>query len=137
MADQAAKKATGSHPDSQTHLELPEPQSPQTLIATTKHTIHQTIQSEWVTTWEAVKHGKELFRLKTRPNKATLDTHIGTHRAISSIITQIRTGKISLHVYLHAINKADTDEYQYGRRPQTVQHILLECRNWTDEQHQM
>jgi tubulin alpha len=140
LADQAAKEAAGLNHDTDQNLRPrsePGLEPLRILTATTKSAICQTLRDEWEHTWETAKHGRELYRLGVRPGKGLLGTHIGTYRAISSTITQMRTGKIGLRIYLHKIDKVDTDQCQCNQGTQTVQHILLEYRNWCEEQQRM
>jgi tubulin alpha len=110
-ADRAAKEVAGHNPNIYIHTEAPlELDSLQILIAIAKTAIHKAMEVEWAQPWVKAKYGRDLFGLGVRPGKATLKIHTGKHRAISSVITQMRTGKITLRAYLYTINKADTEQ---------------------------
>jgi hypothetical protein len=108
-----------------------------TLLTTAKRVINKALQDDWETIWKQSKHGRFLHSLDIGPDKKTLKMHQNLPRAISSIITQMKTGKISLRAYLHSINRADTSECTCGHGDQTVEHILLKCREWVVERHDL
>jgi hypothetical protein len=62
------------------------------------------------TTWRGrpVRPVRRLHSQPSRPGKPTIDTRAGTHRAISSVVAQMRTSKLSLRAYLDAISTADS-----------------------------
>jgi hypothetical protein len=108
-----------------------------TLLTTAKRVINEALQDDWETIWKQGKHGRYLHSLHIGPDKKTLKTHQDLPRAISSIITQMRTGKIGLRAYLHSINRTDTSQCTCGYGDQTVEHILLKCREWVVERHEL
>jgi hypothetical protein len=84
-----------------------------------------------------MKHGRHLQALCVNLDRRALKMYQNLARALSSLITQMRTAKIGLNAYLHRINKADSDQCTCNQGQQTVEHILLRCRKWTVERQDM
>ena len=137
-ADRAAKEAIISAQDPEADpLSVRDSATPKVTVATSKQQVRQALNKEWEDAWNKHKHGRDLYKLGVRPGKGILTLHNRLHRAISSVITQMRTGKIGLKAYLHTISKADTDQCDCSYGKQTAKHILLECRDWVEERQQM
>ena len=132
MADLAAKEAA-TDPEQQQMANG----DTKTLIDTAKKTVELAIYRDWNHIWAHGKHGQSLRSLGIMPDKKRLERHQHLPRAISSIITQMRTGKIGLDAYLHSINQAETSQCSCNQGEQTVEHILLRCREWTAEREEM
>ena len=106
-----------------------------TLLTTARRVINKALQNAWETIWRQGKHGRYLHSLHIGPDKKTLKTYQDLLHTISSIIIQMRTGKIGLRAYLYSINKAGQRMCENG--DQTVEHILLKCREWVVERHEL
>ena len=128
-ADAAAKEAAkiGLHA-------LEKPLRPELTTAITAKA-KRDAQAMWEERWEHSKRGRQLHRyLSELPKKKWKDKYYGLDRMLSSILVQMRTGKIGLNAYLHSIGKVDSPRCGCGARTtnQTVYHILMECRDYQD-----
>ena len=91
----------------------------------------KSLLKQWDQRWASHHHGRNLYRLQSFRDRNSLLKHNGLKRAVSSLIMQMRTGKIALNEFLMSVNKSDTDRCPLcqPRRGavQSVAHILLEC----------
>ena len=102
------------------------------MLATCKQTLRKRAFSQWVQEWENGTTGRTTFNLEKEPNPGVLTKHTGVRRPLSSLITQLRTGKIALAHYLHKIQRQDSPRCPCSRGIQTVRHILTECPRTQD-----
>lgn len=77
------------------------PCTQESLIAALRQSIHQTVMEEWKKLWRETARGRQLFKVAPEPTRKSLELYRGTPRALSSLVTQIRTGKIGLRHFLH------------------------------------
>jgi hypothetical protein len=56
---------------------------------------------------------------------------------VASMLAQLRTSMARLNSYLHQARAAPTDQYVYGLTRDTIEHFLLQYRNWTTYQTEM
>jgi ribonuclease HI len=99
-------------------------------------------RTRWQERYRKEVTAKQYKRIFKNLAEVDLDGHKRLPRAISSIIVQMRTGKIGLRQYLHTMKVPDIeDPFCYEcldewddtpLQPQTVEHILFQCRAFQD-----
>lgn len=84
--------------------------------------------SAWEQRWEASPR-TEWDQIRQPPDKKVLKLHRGLKKAESSILIQLRTGRIGLAHFLHKarVPAYDTGQCQCGQGAETPRHILLYC----------
>jgi ribonuclease HI len=140
-ADIAAKEATGWRKvrsrngrtkEVDTGITAARPLTLKQLQAAAVQVIRKLTQKEWEDVWDKEIRGRDLYRVSPRPTKSILKLHQGLSKPLSSILVQMRTGKIGLRHYLYSRNVPDIedDRCRCGQSSQTVAHVLLSCRQY-------
>lgn len=75
--------------------------------------------------WKEKVKGSGLHRLAPVPSETILRIHSGIHKGYSALITQVRTGKISLKHFLHdrKVPGFEDERCECRRDRQTVRHV--------------
>jgi len=139
LADRAAKEATGwrivrrrngRKMEIDTDQVARRPPITMHSLAAIRQAIKKNIQKEWEETWKSETRGRGLYKTTPKPTSAVLKLHRQLNRPLSSILTQMRTGKIGLRSYLYSrhVPEIADDRCGCGRGPQTVAHVLFNCR---------
>lgn len=110
-----------------TDITAPRPTYQKALRSAVKAQIRKAVESQWEHEWNTNATGRHLFELTPSPTKNVLKTHKGLHRALSTIIVQMRTGKIGLRHYLYrrGVPEFPDDGCSCGRGSQTTRHVLF------------
>ena len=77
--------------------------------------------------WVKETTSRPTKRLIELPTKKTLEYWSGLRKATTSILMQLRAGRIGLGAYLSRINRRETARCCCDLGSQTVTHVLLEC----------
>lgn len=142
LADRAAKEATEwrkvkkrngksieidtSHTSSSPHLPL--------LRSAVKTYLKEKLFAEWEDDWHKKTRGHTLYKIAPQPSRKVLHLHDKLPKWISSLMVQMRTGKIGLRKFLYERNVPDIEDTECacGEGEETVRHVLTECSQFSE-----
>jgi ribonuclease HI len=102
-------------------------------IAAKQATVWSQKKNKRATLWKESNEGRGLYALEPKPRKNILKLHDKLPKKLSALAVQIRTGKIGLRLFLYrrGVPGIDTERCQCRQGPQTVEHVLFNCRKYS------
>ena len=141
-ADRAAKEATGwyvidkkEHDSPRTANRYPDTKPLRTSISMT---INTKMKARWEEEWRNERTGRSTHKLTPIPTSKLLNLYKNVPKAVSSVIIQMRTGKIGLRACLYKwkVPEIDNAHCTCDRGDQTLKHVLLQCHRFRKERRQ-
>jgi hypothetical protein len=97
------------------------------------------LTERWTTEWSRETAGRQLYQIADTPAKQILRLHRSQPKWKSSLIIQLRTGKIGLNQFLYhkKVPGVESTSCPCNEGPHTPQHLLLTCRTHRDLRRQL
>jgi ribonuclease HI len=131
-ADQAAKQAATAA------TAASNPSRICRLAAAAKRAVRDRVKQAWAKSWAATPRGKPTKRLVPAPDvRVVKGLYRGMSKAYSSVLIQLRTGRIGLNHFLYKIKARESDDCSCEQGSQTPKHVLFDCPLWTEIRQQM
>lgn len=92
-----------------------------------KSIIRKYAQSVWQGYWDNSETGRHLYNVQRQVGAGRM---VGWKRREESLITRLRIGHTGLNLSLYKIGKHPTGKCTYCNQPETVEHVLLQCRKY-------
>jgi hypothetical protein len=122
------ERATGTEEESE--------QANRKLLKTIKKAIDKAYCKQWQTRWETSTKGHHSRRLQPKLTEKVIRNHDELRRPQSSLVIQLRTGKIGFRSFLcqrkvPGFEDPSCQDCDEGLE-MTVEHVLMNCRKWLD-----
>jgi hypothetical protein len=104
----------------------------------TKRDIGRALRARWKDRWEAAPRSAA-EAVPQPPSEKVLSLHQGLHKAESSLLVQLRTGKIGLRDFLHNIGVPEVTSAACtcGHERETPKHVTIFCPLYQDTRDQL
>lgn len=107
------------------------------LAAVAKQRVRQGVKAAWERLWKRQRSAKPTKRIIETPHTNNLQYWQSLRKATTSILIQLRTGKIGLSHYLSRIKVRDSAQCGCGLGSQTPRHVVLICPLLHEIRHRM
>ena len=115
-------------------LYLTEIRIPTSKKEAVSHLKHHQVE-KWQSEWETSDTGRHLFHIQPKVKESVKLYNL--NRREEKIVHRLRLGKCNLNHYKHTINKHNTGLCEICQDPETVEHVLLQCKKFTKERKKM